>query len=140
MAVPFTPAPIQSPLNMDVFTSPAWVSWFKLIRLYIQGFTSVSDADQDLITNTTFYATSASLQTYTVPARFNVNDQIQVIGVGAGGWKIKLGVGQTIVGNGTTTSGGSLASTNRYDTVTLKGSLDSTQLSVIAKVGMLTYA
>lgn len=140
MALPFTPAPVQEPLEIDVTKSQGWVSWFKLIRLYIHGFTSVSDADQDLVTNTTFYATSASLQTFTMPSRFNVNDTIQVIGVGSGGWKIQLGVGQTIVGGGTTTSGGSLASTVYSDTVTLKGSVTSSVLSVTSKVGTLTYA
>lgn len=140
MAVAFTPAPIQEPLNTNISQSPGWVSWFKLVRLYIQGFTSISDADQDLVTNTTFYATSSALQTFTVPSRFNVNDTIQVIGVGPGGWKIQLGVGQTIVGDGTTTSGGSLASTVYSDTVTLKGSVANTVLSITSKVGTLTYA
>ncbi len=139
MALPFTPAPINERLNNDVKTSPAWVSWFKLVRLYIQGFYAESAASTDILVNTTYIADSASLVTFTVPDRFDINDVIQVIGKGAGGWKVQLNSGQTITGNGTTTSGGSLASTNRYDSVTLKG-ISATQFAVISKVGTLTYA
>lgn len=140
MATTLTDAPVQQALNTDVTTSPGWVAWFKLVRLYLLGFVSNPSGDADLVTNTTFYATSSSLQTFTVPSRFNLNDTIQVIGVGSGGWKVQLGVDQTIVGGGTTTSGGSLSSANRYDTVTLKGSIESLQLSIVAKAGNPIFA
>lgn len=137
-----TPAPTNAALieNKTIVTAGAWWTWFDLVRQYINGFSSLSDANQDIEPNVTYISTSAVPQVFTVPSRFDVNQTFQIIGTGAGGWVIQLGVGQFIRGDGTTTSGGSLASTNRYDTVTLKGSVLNTELSITSKVGTLTYA
>lgn len=142
MPIPLTPAPTNSPIvgTQTITPASAWYTWFDLIWRYIQGFYTQSDQDQTMQTSVTYIATATLLQTFTVPSRFGVNDTLQIIGSGAGGWLLQLGTGQTIHGDGDTTSGGSLASTNRYDTVTLKGTVKDTELAIVAKVGTLTYA
>lgn len=88
--------------------------------------------------NTIYRATGGSLQTFTLPAAGQVDDVIQVIGVGAGGWKITQNASQTIrIGPSVTTSGtgGFLQSTNQYDTVTLKCTTGTTGWRVIDYTG-----
>lgn len=46
-----------------------------------------------------YLLTSPSLVTVTLPTSINVGDIIRVAGGGAGGWLVKCGSGQTIVGN-----------------------------------------
>lgn len=66
----------------------------------------------------------ASLVTYTLPLAANATRGMiyKVVGFGSGGWKIAQNASQTIHFNSsdtTTGAGGSLASTNRYNCVTL---------------------
>jgi hypothetical protein len=92
--------------------------------------------------NTSYLANSSSLVTLTLPttaAQFSV---FQVAGNGSGGWKIAQAAGQQInFGNVTTTSGtgGSLASSNQYDSVTLLCTTANTQFTVLAPLGNITY-
>lgn len=65
----------------------------------------------------------ASLVTLTLPTAANLGDFIEINGFSAGGWKIAQAAGQQIhYGSSATTSGtgGSLASTNQYDSVRLR--------------------
>lgn len=64
----------------------------------------------------------ASLITYTLPATASIGDTYTIVGFSSGGWKIAQGSGQSInIGNKVTTvgAGGSLASSNLGDCVTL---------------------
>lgn len=141
MPTPLTPAPIQEKFVNNALNSQAWVTWFQLMWRYVRGFSAESTLDTTLEINTTYYANSSSLVNFTLPARFNKNDVIQIIGKGSGGWKILQNAGQTIHGTSSTTTGvsGSLASSSRYNTVTLKGLTDNTELSVVSYTGVLTY-
>ena len=73
------------------------------------------------LTATTHYvADSASLVTFTVPAAPAFGETYEIVGKGTGGWKIQMGAGQVVnLGDTPSTSGGSLASTNRFDTCNL---------------------
>jgi hypothetical protein len=140
MPNPFTPAPITQLLPNNVRQSTDWTGWFTQIYSYITGFFTESDSDQELQMNVTYIASAPTLQTYTVPSSFGQNQFIRVVGSGAGGWTIQLNPGQTIHGDGTTTSGGSLSSTDRYDSVWLVSTVSGTELAIVSKVGTLTYA
>jgi hypothetical protein len=83
------------------------------------------------------------LTTFTLPAAAALGTTIEIIGESAGGWVITQAAGQSIqMGNVSTTvgAGGSLWSTNRYDTVTLRCRVVDTTWSVVAAVGNLVAA
>jgi hypothetical protein len=61
----------------------------------------------------------AGLTTFNLPATALLGETMEVIGESVGGWLIATGAGQTIQ-YGNLTAATSLASSNRYDTVTLK--------------------
>lgn len=83
----------------------------------------VTTTSQALSTYNGYVSDNTSLVTFTLPATANLGDTIQILGKGAGGWKVvQNALQQIIVGNKFTTVGvtGSIASTNQYDTVELK--------------------
>lgn len=72
---------------------------------------------------------NAGLVTLTLPTTSNYGDTIAINGLGAGGWKIAQNAGQNIqLGSSTTTvgTGGSLASTNQWDSINLFCAVAST--------------
>lgn len=80
----------------------------------------VTDTSATMAINTTYIANNAGLVTLTLPATAAVGDRISVAGKGAGGWKIAQNASQVIHFGSTDTTtgtGGSLASTNRYDSL-----------------------
>jgi ATP-dependent protease HslVU (ClpYQ) peptidase subunit len=92
--------------------------------------------------DTSYFANSASLVTFTLPATCAQGVEFAVAGVGSGGWKIAQAASQFInFGNVVTTTGtgGSLASSNQYDVVYLVCTAANTQFSVLGSVGNLTY-
>lgn len=101
----------------------------------------VTGTSVTMAVNTRFVLNNASLVTATLPATFSVGDVIEVIGKGAGGWKVQANGGQTIHSSfGDTTSGGSLSSTNRYDCLDVVGLTANTDLVASSMVGTLTNA
>lgn len=79
-------------------------------------WTTVTGTSQAMLSNNGYIANNAGLVTLTLPATSAVGDEIDIIGKGAGGWKVQAGGGQTIVlGSSTTTSGGSVSSTQAKD-------------------------
>jgi len=69
-----------------------------------------------------YIANNAALVTLTLPATASVGEKIEVLGKGAGGWKVAQNAGQTIhfIDTDTTTgAGGSLSSTKQYDCIEL---------------------
>jgi hypothetical protein len=92
--------------------------------------------------NTSYLANSSSLVTLTLPTTAAQFSTFQVAGFGSGGWKIAQATGQQInFGNVTTTSGtgGSLASSNQYDSLTLLCTTANTQFQVLTSLGNITY-
>ena len=90
--------------------------------------------------NSGYINTNAGLTTLTLPAAAAVGDVIEVCGEGAGGFLIAQNAGQTIqFGNQVTTAGvgGSLSSTNQWDTVKLLCRVADLTFSVLSNVGVL---
>jgi hypothetical protein len=92
--------------------------------------------------NTNYVADNAGLVTLTLPSTAALGSEFIVVGKGAGGWKIAQAASQTInFGNVVTTSGtgGSLASTNAFDTVRIVCITANTGFAVVSSVGNITY-
>lgn len=92
--------------------------------------------------NNAYLADNTSLVTMTLPSTAAQFSIVQVSGFNSGGWKIAQNAGQIIhVGNQTTTTGtgGSLASSNQYDQVTLLCVVANTTWVATNMVGNLTY-
>jgi len=84
--------------------------------------------------------TNAGLTTITLPATAALGTIIEICGEGAGGWLIAQNAGQSIqFGNLSTTVGvgGSLGSTNQWDTVKIVCRVANTTWSVLSNVGVL---
>lgn len=83
---------------------------------------------------------TAGLLTFVLPATSAVGDVFEVVGQGAGGWTITQGAGQSIrEGNLSSTvgAGGSVASTNRYDTIQCTCVVANLTWQVTKAVGVL---
>lgn len=85
-------------------------------------WTEVTGTSSNMSSNNGYIASNASLVTLTLPIASAIGDTINIVGKGAGGWLIAQGAGQFIhLGSSvsTTGAGGSIASTNRYDSISL---------------------
>ena len=88
-----------------------------------------------------YIANNAALVTLTLPTTASVGDIIRVTGKGAGGWKIAQNASEIIhfgVVDSTTGTGGSLASTETYDSVELVCVVANNEWVVISSVGNIT--
>lgn len=108
------------------------------------GFTwvNVTGTSQSMSINTGYIANNGSLVTMTLPATAAVGSVIEVAGNGSGGWSITQNSGQTIhFGNVNTTTGvgGSLSSTNRYDSLQMVCTVANTDFVVKACMGNITF-
>lgn len=84
--------------------------------------------------NNGYVANNAGLVTLTLPVAANFGTMINIIGKGAGGWLIAQNGGQNIqVGSLSSTVGGagSVASTNRFDSITLVCTTQNTTWTVL---------
>lgn len=87
-----------------------------------------------------YMANTAGLLTFTLPAVSAFGDVIEVIGWGAGGWRINQAALQSIrYGNQSSVVGigGFVASTNRYDTIQITCLVANTTWAVTKSVGVL---
>lgn len=105
---------------------------------------SAVNASAAITVNTGVITTGGSLVTLTLPFTAAVGSVFYVTGsaAGTGGWRIAQNAGQTInFGSVATTSGtgGSLSSSNQYDSVFLVCTAANTGFSVISAQGNLTY-
>ena len=92
----------------------------------------VTGTSQSMTSNNGYIANNAGLVTFTLPASSSIGDEMAVVGKGAGGWLVQCGVGQTIVvGSSTTTSAGSVASTNAKDSFYLVCTAANTEWTVL---------
>lgn len=85
-------------------------------------FSTITGTSGTLTAFCTFVANNASLVTLTLPLVARVGTIIRVLGFGAGGWAIAQNSGQSIAIGSSTSSvgtGGSVSSSNRYDSVRL---------------------
>lgn len=107
------------------------------------GFTwnTVSGTSQSAAVNNGYITNNASLVTVTLPSTASVGDIVEIAGKGAGGWKVAQNSGQVIHMDGvdsTIGTGGSLASTVRYDAVRLLCITSNTDWLVLSGIGNLT--
>jgi len=87
-----------------------------------------------------YVPTNVGLTTFTLPVTADLGTTIEILGESAAGWVIAQNAGQNIqYGNTSTTPGvgGSIASSNRYDTITLKCRVADTTWSVVSSTGVL---
>jgi len=86
------------------------------------GWTEVVGTSQAMLPDNGYVSSNAALVTLTLPAVAAFGSTISIVGKGAGGWRIAQGVGQNVqIGNTSSTVGvgGTVSSTNRYDSVNL---------------------
>ena len=86
------------------------------------GWTEVTGTTQAMTADSGYIANNAALVTFTLPATAAVGTALSIIGKGAGGWSVAQNASQIIqVGSVGSTAGvgGSIASTNRYDSINL---------------------
>ena len=141
--LPLSPPPFDQNMYSGGAMSTSWRTWFSQLWTYAKGpFTSVTAGNAQGVMNTTYFADDVGTVSITLPTSFNVGDEFRVVGVGAGGWEILQNTGQTIHSptGSTTTSTGTISSTNRYDGVTLVGIVKDSDLSVMYSVGTLTFS
>src|SRR3990167_2262705 len=102
---------------------------------------TVSGTSQSAAVNNGYIANNVSLVTVTLPSSVAVGDMVEIAGKGAGGLKVAQNSGQVIHMDGvdsTTGTGGSLASTVRYDAVRLLCITANTDWLVLSGIGNLT--
>lgn len=86
------------------------------------GWNNVTGTSASMAADSGYVANNAGLVTLTLPATAAFGTALSVVGLGAGGWTIAQNVGQSIIiGNVTSTVGvgGSVASSNQYDSLNL---------------------
>jgi hypothetical protein len=96
---------------------------------------------QTMSVNNGYVADNASQVVFTLPSTSALGSILEVIGKGAGGWKISQGSGQTIhfgTSNTTTGTSGYLASSNQYDSVRLVCVTANTDFVVASSMGNIT--
>lgn len=101
----------------------------------------VTGTSQTASVNSGYIANNAALVTITLPTTAPIGSVVKVSGKGTGGWLIAQNTGETIhFGNVNTTTGtgGSLASTNRYDAVELVCITSDNDWVVASSVGNIT--
>jgi hypothetical protein len=107
----------------------------------VVAWTDVTGATVALDVNNGYSMNRATLITATLPAIAAFGSVIEIVGNGAGGWLLAQNAGQTVhFGNQNTTTGagGSLASTNRYDSLSLVCTVANTDFVVRTSIGNLT--
>lgn len=103
--------------------------------------TVVTGTTQTAAVNNSYVSNNAGTVTITLPATAAVGSVINIGGLGAGGWVLAQNASQLIrFGNATTTTGtgGSLASTNQYDNVTIQCVVANTTWVVQSSIGNIT--
>lgn len=101
----------------------------------------VTGASASMAVSNGYAANNAGLVTLTLPAIAAFGAIVEVAGNGAGGWLIAQNAGQAIkFGNSSTTVGvaGSVASTNRYDSIRLLCVTANTTWVALSAIGNLT--
>jgi len=86
------------------------------------GWTEVTGTTQAMVADSGYVANNGALVVFTLPATAAFGTVINLVGKGAGGWRIDQNASQNIqVGSVSSTvgAGGSVASTNRYDSLEL---------------------
>lgn len=95
---------------------------------------NVTTTSQAMSVDNGYVANNAGLVTLTLPATAAFGTGMAIIGLGAGGWVMAQNAGQTVhIGSAQSTVGvgGSIASTNRYDSLELICTVANTTWSIL---------
>lgn len=102
----------------------------------------VPGSSQAMVPNTGYVADDTVLVTLTLPVAAAFGTRLSVVGNGTGGWEIAQNAGQSIrfgsAGSTTVGVGGSLTSTNQFDTIQLLCVVANTTWNVIGATGNIT--
>lgn len=101
----------------------------------------VITTSQSASVNNGYITNSSSLITVTLPSTVAVGSLIELTGLGTGGWSIAQNSGQSInfgVSTTTTGTGGSLSSSEQYDSVRIVCIVANTTFNVLSSIGNLT--
>jgi hypothetical protein len=102
---------------------------------------STITADTNTVINTVYFTNAPMRLNLTLPATAQVGTFIEVVGQGAGGWKIISNTGQYIrFGNLTTNIGGYLKSNHFIDSVKLRCVIANTVWQVVYSIGNITIS
>ncbi len=104
-------------------------------------WSEVTGTSQSAAVNSGYICNNAGLVTVTLPSTAAVGDIVEIAGKGAGLWKVAQNAsGQINFGNQATTAGtgGSLAATNRYDSLKLVCITANNIWVVLSSVGNIT--
>jgi hypothetical protein len=138
-----TPRTLTAGTGIDVdLTTPGQVIFSNTAGAATFPWTEVTGTSVALTVNRGFIMNNAALVTGTLPATAAVGDVIEIVGEGAGGWLIAQNASQEIrFGDVVTTNGvgGSLASTNAGDCISLVCITANTTFRVKNSVGNITY-
>ena len=99
---------------------------------------SVVTANQAGAINSGYIVNSASLATITLPATAAVGSLLEIVGMGAGGWRLGQAAGQQVVFgsvSNTAGTGGQLNSTHQRDCIRLVNIVADTTWQVVSSVG-----
>ena len=103
----------------------------------------VTSTTVSLVSNNGYVMDNVSLVTGTLPPTSSIGDELEIVGKGSGGWKIAQNAGQNIIFGSvvtTTGTGGSLASTNKNDSIYLICTVANTTWTVAdGPQGIITY-
>jgi len=102
---------------------------------------SAITASQNAVVNYGFMTNSGSLVVLTLPSTSAFGSIIEVVGIGAGGWKVSQNASQVIhfgIVNSTTGTGGYIQSTQTYDAVRLLCTTVDTDFTVLSAIGNIT--
>lgn len=103
-------------------------------------FTEVTGTTQAAAINTGYIANNASLVTITLPGTAAIGSVVEIVGKGAGLWRLAQPAGLTIrFGNLSTTAGtgGWLQATQRYDSIRLVCTTANTEWTVVSVQGVI---
>lgn len=98
------------------------------------GWTEVTGTTQSMVADNGYVANNGALVVFTLPTTAAFGTVINLVGKGAGGWRIDQNASQNIqVGSVSSTvgTGGSIASSNRYDSIELLCTTANTTWTVL---------
>ncbi len=104
-------------------------------------WTAVTGTTQAMLESSGYVANNAALVTFTLPMTASFGTEIILTGKGAGGWLIAQNANQSIVvGSSTSTTGvgGSVASSNRKDSIILTCTTADLEWTALSVIGNLT--
>lgn len=111
---------------------PAWANQSAL------DWNTVTGTNQAAAINSGYLINAATLCTITLPATAAVGSILEIVGVGAGGWRLGQAAGQQVIFgsvSNTTGAGGQLNSTHQRDAIRLVNVIADTTWQVIGSMG-----